>query len=445
MITKNSIAFSIIVRTTVVVTLLWVAGAAVAAWNIRNELNEAFDAGLQENARRNVPLAVGYLLSQSNTGTTAQTPRLSDRDSGEYLMYQVRDQDGRVLLHSHDADNTPFPAPLARGFWQDAQHRFYTEPSVSDSLYIQVAEPLAHRLEAWAESAAALLVPLVLFIPASIFGLWIGVQRGLRPLSAIGQEIEQRGDGNLDPIISGRNPDELRPIVSAVNTLMARLQSALNAERAFAANSAHELRTPIASALAQIQRLVEELDGNTPAQNRGRKIEDALRRLAKLSEKLLQLSRAEAGAGISASRQHLGQALALVLEDFTRDRQHAGRLEYDVSAFKSLYGKIDQDAFAICMRNLLENALLHGSPDSPVTVSITDDGQVCVANDCPRLSQETLHDIKGRFRRHNPKADGSGLGLAIVESLIVGAGGRLTLLSPRPGQDSGFEARLDLP
>jgi two-component system OmpR family sensor kinase len=106
---------------------------------------------------------------------------------------------------------------------------------------------------------------------------------------------------------------------------------------------------------------------------------------------------------------------------------------------------LDPDAFGILCRNLVENALRHGSEATPVKVTLTQDGQLIVANEGPVLLPEVLNRLTARFERAGAFADGSGLGLAIVAAIADRIENPLVLRSPRPGTSSGFEASVRLP
>jgi two-component system OmpR family sensor kinase len=106
---------------------------------------------------------------------------------------------------------------------------------------------------------------------------------------------------------------------------------------------------------------------------------------------------------------------------------------------------LDPDAFGILCRNLVENALRHGSETAPVEVTLTAGGTLTVANDGPALPPETLHRLTARFERAGARTDGSGLGLAIVAAIADRIGSPIVLRSPRPGDSSGFEATVKLP
>lgn len=443
---RKSLTLSVVKNVTLVVTLGWLISCALAVYVMQDETGEAFDTSLQQTAHRLLPLAVDFLFQRGSNDNLVELPQHALTDEAEFVAYQVIDKNGRVLLRSHEAAGIPFSAPLKTGFSQDKHYRYYTESSVTDTLFLQLAEPLHHRHEALRESAYAVLLPIVILIPISMIGIWWSVRRGLRPVIQLQEDISSRDSGNLMPINRPELPRELAPIVGAINNLMVRLKAALSAERSFTANSAHELRTPIAAALAQTQRLLDELDKDNPALPRARQIESTINRLKRLAEKLLQLSRAEAGVAVVGDMQDLTPAMMLVLEDFERDSHSRDRIEIERRPDQEpLRGKIDIDAFAICLRNIVENALVHGDPSEPVKIRIDDAHAIHVSNGGPVIPAAQLAKLTDRFERNNISTKGSGLGLAIVETIVRQAGGELTLLSPRSNAKDGFEVILRLP
>ncbi|TIO31200.1 MAG: sensor histidine kinase [Mesorhizobium sp.] len=423
--------------------LFWVCAATFGALVMREEFDEVFDSALQETAQRLMPLVVDDLFQRAHS---PDPRRMGDGvlEHEEYLTYQVRDREGRVLMHSHDAPAQPFDAPLGRGFWDTATRRIYTEEAVSGTLFLQIADPLAHRREATMEGALSLVLPLLVLAPLSMAVIWIVIRRALGPIEVLRREIGARDGGNLSPMGMIGLPVELDTIAASVDRLLERLRMALDAEREFAANSAHELRTPIAGALAQTQRLIAELPQGA-AKARARGIETSLSSLGHLVEKLLQLARAESGIGIADHAIDLVPAVRLVVEDFRRRPENAGRLILDIDGSGTLIRKVDVDAFAIVLRNLIENALIHGLPDTPVTVSARIDGTIAIANAGPVIPVAELQALTKRFKRGATTATGSGLGLAIAEMLIQRMGANLELASPARGRENGFEATIRIP
>jgi two-component system OmpR family sensor kinase len=106
--------------------------------------------------------------------------------------------------------------------------------------------------------------------------------------------------------------------------------------------------------------------------------------------------------------------------------------------------RIDPDAFTVLMRNLIENALLHGDAGEAVIIMVKEAGTVSVVNGGPAVPAHKLETLKARFVRGRTHARGSGLGLAIAETTAAGAGASLELISPATGRTTGFEAVLHL-
>ncbi len=449
--TGPSMTRRLILSLTFAMTFLWLLAVGLGLVVMEEELAEIFDGTLQDTAERLVPLVVDDLEHRGMLGTTSdpmastapqQLQTASSSGDHEYLIYQVRDRSGRVLIRSHDAPEQAFGTPLKAGFWKDTVYQFYTATSDDAQVFIQVADAFENREEAVREGAIALFLPLILLIPVSGIVIWLVVRRAVRPVGELRREIETKDGGNMEPIDASMLPQELQPIAVSVNLLMARLRTALDAEREFTSNSAHELRTPIAGALAQTQMLIAELTESSSSRHRADQIEASLARLSHLAEKLLQLSRAEAGIGISDKQADLGQVLDMVLTDFWRSMADPTRLILHRAPGAQLIGPFSEDAFAIVLRNLIENALVHGTPETPVEVFLDDGGLIRIVNSAPAMNEAELASIRKRFSRGKTEAAGSGLGLSIVERLLGQMNGRLLLLSPASGRDDGFEARI---
>lgn len=425
----------------VAVAALWLAAATVAGFVLRREIDEVFDSALEEVAQRVLPLAYSELLSREDGATTQHMAPIGPHR--EYISYVVRDAQGRELLQSSDADLMDIPRDLPPGFHTTRHLRTYTEAAVQGTIMVTTAEELGHRKGAVRSAVMALIWPLVALVPIALLAVWLAIRLSLKPVVAFRTAIEARGRGNLSPVAASGLPEEIAPVATSVNALLERLRGALEAERGFTANSAHELRTPIAAALAQTQRLMAELaDG--PERERARAIASALKRLSRLSEKLLQLAKAEGGGLLAEAPSPLGPLLRLVIEEVTRQSERGEDLSVFIAPDGGPVSDIDPDAFAILARNLIENALKHGAPDGPVEVRLAE-GVFEVSNAGPAVPAERLARLTRPFERGPTEADGSGLGLAISAAICRGAGLALDLSSPIPGSPEGFRATVRFP
>ncbi|CAI9418019.1 Sensor protein QseC [Pleomorphomonas sp. T1.2MG-36] len=417
-------------------TLLWIGASLFAAHVFRHETDEVFDSTLREVAERILPLAYEQMLADEDGGDGGL--RLPPVGGHEFISYVVRDGAGRELLRSSAADNMHIPAGLAPGFATTETLRTYTETAVQGTIVVTTAEYLDHRRHVFGGALWAFVWPLVALLPLTALVVWLAILLSFRPVIAFRGAIEQRGRGNLTPVDGGGLPSELSPVAAAVNALLARLRSALEAERSFTANSAHELRTPIAAALAQTQRLIAEMpDAN---RERARSIESALRRLTRLSEKLLQLAKAEGGGLLAEQPSDLAAVLGLVVDEATRSSDEDDRIDL-VTPDDGVPSDVDPDAFAVLARNLIENALKHGAPDASIEVFLDADS-LTVRNHGPVVAASEVERLMRPFERGSSRSDGSGLGLAIVAAVCRGAGLELSIASPVEGWADGVSARV---
>jgi len=422
--------------------LLWIGAASISATVMRHELNEAFDETLQQSAYRLLPLAI-HDVRELQQDETHQVPGLDQPGDENYFTYFVRDRDGRVIVRGDNAPPELVAVTLQNGFSKIDGKRLFAATDANSGYGIVVLESSDHRDKALLESIAALAWPLLGLLPLIALAIWAAIRLAMRPVERLRRDIESRDGRNLAPLTVEGHPVELAPIAQAVASLIDRLRTAMDAERSFAASSAHELRTPIAGALAQTQQLALEL-GQAPGHERLGEIELALKSLGQLAEKLLQLSRLDAGFARADHTADLMPALGLVVRDFQARSTVGERLQLVVSDGATLRAPINVDAFAIAVTNLVQNALLHGAVDQPICVAIDQPNVLRVTNAGAVVPADILQKIGQPFQRGPTSSTGSGLGLSIVRSIMEQTGGTLVMRSPAAGQTDGFEAVIQL-
>ncbi|WP_176715512.1 HAMP domain-containing sensor histidine kinase [Thioclava sp. SK-1] len=436
------------------VTLLWLVAALVTVAIFSREMNRVFDNDLKATAQRILPIVLRDRSRDMPLGKLGGGDRRDDdfrrrdprqlverldrkRDTVEFV---IRDASGAELLASANSAGVDFPPPQKHGFTQDRNYRYFCDRAPNLGITITVAEPLNQRRSELHEVMLGMSAPLLVVVPLSFFAILFAVRRSLRPVGRLSGDLARRGPQRLDALSKDGMVNELRPIIGAINGLMGRLDAAFESERSFAANAAHEMRTPVAGAIAQAQRLRTETQ-DPKAAARAADIEATLKRLSRLSEKLMQMARAE-GARLRINDQFdLRMVLGMVIDDFTR---LPGGAQIELSLPDTpVLSDLDPDAFGILARNLTENALRHGTADQRVDVGLTPDGKLIVRNDCAPLSPEVLSRVSDRFARGDGAGDGTGLGLAIAHVIAERAEAELELRSPLPGTDRGFEACFD--
>ncbi|MGJ7543914.1 ATP-binding protein [Variovorax sp. LT1R16] len=426
--------------------ILWVGGVWLlcvigVVWYVDREINYNFDSELVEVSHRMFDIALDEFDRRAGEASNgrmliAPTPTFADAA----VMFQVVDKNERVLLRSAETPGNVFDVPLAAGFSNDEAWRIYTVRHPERDLYLQVADPLDERRVALNRTLFGLIIPLGAVLPLLALVLRKIAREELQVLQRLAAEIGERSGADLRPIALPGLPQELQSVGDHVNRLLDRLSQSLDVERALAANAAHELRTPLASARLRLQTALEHA-------LRREDVEaalDALRVLSHRTEKLLQLSRAESGASFSRNRVDLTQLAATVAQEFWQDARALDRLGLSVpdsGAPPVTLG--DFDVLAIALRNLVENALRYGG-DGPVQLAVEADGSLVVRDFGPGVSEAALSTLRKRHVRHSAEHAGYGLGLSIVATIVQKHEGRLELRSPPEGAATGFEARIVL-
>ena len=421
---------------------LWLLGSVTAGMLTVFEINERLDNAIEEVAQRLLPAT--YDAVQQPQAMQQMVRQLVATADPKALAYQIIGPTGEIVMRSENAPETLFQVPRQGGFHDTPRYRVYAQPAAADGYFIEVAEPAVHRSEALWRAVGLTVGPLLLFLPLSWFLIRWAVFRSMSTLDRLRWEIGRRDGSNLSLIPDMGLPTELAPILAAVNRLLERLGRALAAERQFAANSAHELRTPIAAVLAQMQLLSAQLAGAQHAE-RAARIVNQIKGLSSLAEKLLQLSRTGAGVGMQQDPVDILTVLQVLVDEFRRHEGVGDRLVVTAEGGDEFIVQGELDVLGITLRNLIENAVRYGDPDEPIEIVIERDRQIRLLNGGAVIPSQTLETLKKPFVRGSSVGAGGGLGLAIVDSVMKQIGGSLMLISPVMGRNGGFEARLVFP
>jgi two-component system OmpR family sensor kinase len=421
-------------RLLLMLACFWLAGAAAALLGIWYETTDVLDSALQETAERLLflPAVIVNDAEQQREFLTGIGMH------SEYVVYQVFDDQGVMRLRSHDAPETPMDDLGLDGVHDVNGWHVLTLTRLDGKQRVEVAETTQHRFEVLWGSIVWLFGSMLVVLPATSYALTLILRNAFRTLEPARAELASRRPDDLRPISDIAAPQELQPWLESVNTLIARDRVLIDAERSFAARTAHELRTPLAAARAQAQRLTESTrdDG---ARQHAQALVRQLDRLTRLATRLLQLARIESQASVRREPVDLAVLARLVVEDFA-EALASERLRIEVvgGAATGVIGDID--AIGIALRNLIDNALKHGGGDSWVTV-LVDTLCIIVINDGPGVPPDTLGKLVRPFERGITAAEGSGLGLSITHAIVRQAGGSLELISPIAGT-RGFAAVL---
>ena len=294
---------------------------------------------------------------------------------------------------------------------------------------IQIAQPLRVR-EAFARGAALrVVIPLLVLLPLLGAAIAWVVGNGLRPLRRVATEVQRRDVHSLEPLATERLPQEVAPLIDALNRLLLRLHAAFQTQRAFVADAAHELRSPLTAVRLELQLLDRAPDAAARQEARAN-LGAAVDRAIHLVEQLLTLARSE-------PREEAGAWPQIPLEQATADGiadanalAVARRIDLGLEAEPAAV-RGDRDALRILVRNLVDNAVRYTPEGGQVRVSTHQQASGAtleVVDTGPGIPPSDRDRAFDRFyRRSNAPEGGSGLGLAIVKAIADRHGAQIRL------------------
>lgn len=407
--------------------------SGVVYFQALGEANEIFDYQLRQLA---------LSLRDRSFSSAALSRALQGEDALEFAI-QVWGPDGSLLYDSHPLEGLPAVVRLGLGTVGVESGAWRTYAVQQRGLTIQVAQPLAVRDRLAAGAAARTLLPFLVALPLIGLLIWRLVGRALAPLERTAVAVSRRNPGSLDPIDAGDAPEEMRPLVDELNDLLARLGSALESQRRFVADAAHELRSPLTALSLQLQLATRARSESTRAAAH-ESLRSGVERATRLVEQLLALARQSPDAPPpEAGPVDLGAVAREAAARHGADAAaRATRLDID-AAPATIAG--DAAGLATLADNLVGNAIRYTPRGGSVGVRAGVDAGVPfleVVDDGPGIPPHERRRVFDRFYRGaSAEGPGSGLGLAIVKEVAQRHGARV-LLGPGPG-GKGLRARVE--
>jgi two-component system, OmpR family, sensor kinase len=397
---------------------LLLAGFALAGWftfrQAQAEANELFDFQLQQTAAAlpSEPFSSAFGAGDPNSGG---------------VVIQIWSREGVQLYYSHP--HAPLAPRAKLGFSTEhtsgGDWRVYSAV-VGDNV-VQLAQPMSVRNRLAAEVALRTLWPSLMLLPLLGIAVWIVVGRGLRPLKRVALALDTRRPDALDPLPDARLPFEVRPLVRALNGLLARLSGALDTQRAFVADAAHELRTPLAALRIQLQ-LLERARNDAERREATQDLKHGVERATRLVEQLLALARSEPAS--NAAPAFAPVVLRPLVEDCVRSYAAlASERGIDLGVERADEATVNGDAAAlrVMIGNLLDNAVKYtprgGRIDVSVDASDARHPRIVIEDTGPGIPPAERARVFDRFYRMPARDEmlagvsGSGLGMAIVQGI----------------------------
>jgi len=422
----NSLRMMLIDRLLPAMLILLLLGALAAYWVALRAATKAYDRGLLDTAftiAEQLRVVDGRL--QLPLSQQARAVLLTDKF--DRIYYAVHGAEGELL-----DGNPALPMPPKESWRQLGNDgRWYYDGALEgepirlaayqrrmgDQLVTIVAgETLVKRKELVRDILFGMVVPEILLVVVACLVIWSGVRSGLRPLEDLQSELADRSPADLRPVTADV-PEEMQPVVTEINGLLRRLDQALSSQRNFVSDAAHQLRTPIAALLAQVEAAQQEAGRSGNGALRG--IHAAAGRLGHLVEQLLALARAEPSLTQASTVVSLADLVRLVAENWL-PKAIAKDIDLGFELSPALVTG-NEVLLQELLANLLDNALRHTPEGGVVTVSCGQEKGMAwlrVEDNGPGIAESERARVGERFYRPaGQTGDGCGLGLAIVREI----------------------------
>ena len=417
--------------------------SVLSYWSTRHEVGELFDAQLIENTRFIKGIAnqtataddwqsLQRALEESlDEHIDAENPMFKGHAYEKKLAVQVWSQDGQLIVRSPSSPRHAL-APLQSGFssfdGDSYDWKVYTVWLDQNQHWLVVAERTDIRGELSENIEASLLLGMLVGLGLATWWLRRELKAALRPLMMLGKTIATRHVGDLQPIYMTPTSQELQPVVDELNALFHRVEQSIERERAFLADAAHELRTPLAVVKLQVEQALAQ-----PQQQRDilQKLMLSVERNQQVVEQMLLLARLD-------SQQQRESITTVALDQLLREvvaqlipLALKREIELEVDAPHPIQMQGDAALLVAMIRNLIDNAMRHSPDGSVIQLSLQQQPQgiaLTVHDAGQGIDQAWIGEVTERFKQGS-RADGggSGLGLAIVQAIAKRHGARLSL------------------
>lgn len=427
---------------------------------LANGLAAETDRALQERAAH-VLDAIQVVPNRNVEEVSAPT----DEFASPGIYVQVLTPDGHVVAHSYNLGQQRLPvaeALLQRALAEESfyttevvegqQVRLYHRPILREERVVGVVQ-VGQSLQGLETTLGRLQTIYLAGITGALIlgglGSWLLVRLGLRPVTTIAQTAQRIAQfGDLKERLAYRGPqDEIGHLATTFNLMMTRLEGAFEVQRRFVADTAHELRTPLATILGNIDLLLRY--GQTPHRRKQAlsSIKREGERTSRLVADLLLLAQADAGQRLELRPIELDEIL---IEVYEQAQEFADGLHFVVDQCEPALILGDPDRLKQVLLNLIDNARKYTPPGGQIRLSLTCDGdqaQLTVADTGSGIPPTDLPHIFERFYRvkgaTRDGVRGTGLGLAIVKWIIEEHGGEICAQS-QVGQGTTFTIRLPI-
>ncbi|MDR3425129.1 MAG: ATP-binding protein [Alphaproteobacteria bacterium] len=400
-----------------------------------------------DNLRRMAVVIRGQAFPQSQLVNGA--PELSHEELEESYVIQIWNSKGALIRSSTQEINLPLQHNEGLGTQKigDSIWQIYTL-KVPNAGFIQIAQPKEIVATMVGESAFRTLTPFIVLLLMLSAGAWYVVGRSLSPLSTLSQTIARWEATQMRPLPIFDAPQEVQPVVTALNSLLAKLGKAMNLQRQFTADAAHELRTPLTAIKVQLD-LLKRAQSDRERDEALNRLSEGIDRSIHLASQLLSASRSMAVKTMPDFQPvKLNEIIRSCMATFVA-LASGKNIEIAFEAAQECRIKGDEESLRVLVNNLMDNAVRYTPANGKIDVRLFREDQKAileVSDNGPGIPEVEKNRIFQRFYRVPGTAStGSGLGLSIVKNIAESHGAGLQLSNGIQNKGATFRVAFNLP
>ncbi|MBN3125351.1 quorum sensing histidine kinase QseC [Pectobacterium brasiliense] len=423
---RLSLRLRLIAGFTLLTLICWGVASLLSWYQTRHNINELFDTQQMLFAKHLATMNPDELRIQSVSlpKTKSLVHENQGKQEDDALAFAIFTRDGKMVLN--DGDN-------GKDFIFNDTHNGFTDGrlrddndawrivwlTTADNRYvIAVGQEWEYRQDMTLDIVKTNLMPWLFALPIMLALLFWLVTRELSPLKRITAELQQRSPDESTPLATQYIPQEVRPLVNALNHLFSRISDMLVRERRFTSDAAHELRSPLAALKVQTEVAQLAHDDEAMRHHALVNLDKGIDRATRLVDQLLTLSRLDAESSPEGMQP----------VQFNELLQQAVIAHYHTAQTTGIELTLDLPdtpvirqghplLLTLLVRNLLDNAIRYSHEGGTVSLTLTERG-FQVADNGPGISEEALARIGERFYRPpGQEKSGSGLGISIVNNI----------------------------
>ena len=434
---SNSLQFRLALSLALIIAVATAIGGTIGYQSAFRDANELQDDQLRE---------IAAMVDAKRVELEQLDPivRIGIVDPEAHIALQVLDGSNAQSTEP----NVAFPQDLADGMQSyripGAKKWRVFVTTLKSGKRLAVAQRVSLRNEIARHAAWGTVMPMIVLIPISVAAIMILLRLLLAPMTRLAAEIDARSQTDLVPLDAQGLPSEIKPFVLSINQMLARLGVAMEQQRRFVADAAHELRSPLTALSLQAENLAIH-DLPQDARSRLDAMQAGLLRARALVSQLLLMARTQLAPRAEPHDIDIQAVVREVFEDIL-PLAEAKNIDLGVAQACELKVKADAADLATVLRNLADNAVRYCAPGCKVDVGLSVEESwavIEVSDNGPGIPDAERDKVFDPFYRVTGSGEsGSGLGLSIVKNIVGKLAGKVSISGATGG---GTLVRVCLP